>query len=318
MALKKDPFLSLPVSRVSLSTRLNQLAQANLRPATPATYVSSSLNPNKARSTTPGATSLATLKLITQEDLLRFEELPIVKDIRQFESTLAELATAVSSFKDDQVVPAVHKLIDINTKISTAVGELETHQQLSAEIATLKKENDELDNHQRETLRKLIAIRASLRLVPDRTAQNMSTTAQDLHGLDIPTLLDYSMKLAKFSRAPATVQSQMVHPNNYIWPAEDALRRGMLAMASLKPDELIRAEIGADEVEDVKDDDTMDVDLEKSTKPASVEKDKDEIMDIEKPESPPKPLAEKFSKPKQPAVASLDLDLFDPEDDDSD
>ena len=54
------------------------------------------------------------------------------------------------------------------------------------------------------------------------------------------------MKLAKFSKAPATVVSQMIHPNNYIWPAEDALRRGMLAVASLKPDELIQSELGDD------------------------------------------------------------------------
>lgn len=314
MMSKKDPFLSLPVSRVGLSTRLNQIAQPNLRPATPATYVSSSLNPNKARSATPVAT-LAGLKLVSQEDLQRFEELPIVKDIRQFETTLAAVAAAVSSFKDEEVVPAVHKLIDINENISKAVGDLETHQQLSLEIAKLKQENDELDNHLKETLRKLISIRASLRLVPGTSTHNISTTAQDLHGLDIPTLLDYSMKLAKFSKAPATVQSQMVHPNNYIWPAEDALRRGMLAMASLKPDELIRAELGAEEEEAVDADGLMEVDTEQLNQVAGID---ENVMEEKPPASSPKPHTEKFSKPKQPAVASLDLDLFDPEDDDSD
>ena len=104
-------------------------------------------------------------------------------------------------------------------------------------VKRLEADNNELDEHLNYTLRKLISIRASLRQVPDRTAQKLNTVAQDLQAVDIQTLLDYSMKLAKFSKAPVAVLSQMVHPNNYIWPAEDALRRGMLAMASLNQDE---------------------------------------------------------------------------------
>ena len=35
-----------------------------------------------------------------------------------------------------------------------------------------------------------------------------------------------------------------IHPNNYVWPAEDSLRRGMLAQASLQAEEIIRHELG--------------------------------------------------------------------------
>ena len=38
-----------------------------------------------------------------------------------------------------------------------------------------------------------------------------------------------------------------IHPNNFIWPAEDSLRRGMLALSSLKPEELIKQELGTAE-----------------------------------------------------------------------
>lgn len=317
MLSKKDPFLSLPVSRVGLSARLNQLAQPNSRPSTPASYVSSSLNPNKNPPVTPGSAQSG-LKLLTQEELQKFEELPIVQDIRQFETTLAELSTAVSSFKDDEITPAVNKLIDINRNISAAVGELETHQKLLQQVTELKCENEQLDRDQKEKLRKLISIRSSLRLTPGPTSLSSSTSAQDLQGINIQTLLDFSMKLAKFSRAPATVQSQMVHPNNYIWPAEDALRRGMLAMASLKPDELIRAELGEEELEGDQDD--MDIDNETQNK-------EPEVMgtaftpkpEIRRNPSSPSKSSEHTSKPQPaPAAASLDLDLFDPEDDDSD
>lgn len=317
MLSKKDPFLSLPVSRVGLSARLNQLGQPNSRPATPATYVSSSLNPNRNPPITPGSAQSGS-KMLSQDELQKFEELPIVQDIRQFETTLADLSTAVSSFKDDEITPAVKKLIDINRNISVAVGELETHQRLLQQVNLLRSENEQLDREQKDKLRKLISIRASLRLIPGTASLSFSTSAQDLQGIDIQTLLDYSMKLAKFSRAPATVQSQMVHPNNYIWPAEDALRRGMLAMASLNPDELIRAELG--EEEHVGNQDGMNVDSETKNKVSENISDPFESKpDIKRNLSSPSKVSEHPSRPhQQPAATSLDLDLFDPEDDDSD
>lgn len=328
MLSKKDPFLSLPASRVGLSTRLNQLGQLGSRPTTPASYVSSSLNPNRNVPNTSGNVSYGN-RVLSPEALEQFEELPIVQDIRRFELTLAELATAVSSFKDNDVASSVHKLIDINTSILDAVGELETHQRLLEKITQVKTKNEEIDKAQKDKLRKLISIRASLRLVPGPSSLASSTTAKDLQGIDIQTLLDYSMKLAKFSRAPATIQSQMVHPNNYIWPAEDALRRGMLAMASLKPDELIRAEIGAEEANEVDDVDKMDVDANNSTstepnkqetdtEPSKQETDLDNSSGSSgsiKPVSMP-PRSDIVSKPVPTAAPSLDLDLFD--DDDSD
>lgn len=317
MLSKKDPFLSLPVSRVGLSARLNQLAQPNSRPATPATYVSSSLNPNRNPPVTPGSAQNG-LKVLSQEEVQKFEELPIVQDIRQFEATLADLSAAVSSFKDDDITPTVKKLIDINRNISEAVSDLETHQSLLQQVTELKSENEHLDREQKDKLRKLISVRASLRLIPGPSSLSSSTSAEDLQGINIQTLLDYSMKLAKFSRAPATVQSQMIHPNNYIWPAEDALRRGMLAMASLKPDELIRAELGEDELE--LNQDGMEVDREPQNKvPENLGANYESKPEIKRNASSPSKASQPSSRPQQqPAAASLDLDLFDPEDDDSD
>lgn len=309
MISKKDPLHSLPVSRVALSTRLNQLAVGS-RPNTPASYVSSSLNPNKNTSVTPSA-SQAGLSM-SSEELQTFKELPIVNDIRLFETTLNELATAVSSFKDEEVAPSVRKLIEINKNISSAVDQLETHQNLVRKINQLKHDNEQLDIQQKDKLRTLIAIRASLRQVSGLSL-SASTTVQDLQRIDIQTLLDYSMKLAKFSHAPATVQSQMLHPNNYVWPAEDALRRGMLAMASLKPDELIRAELGSDV--DPHNDEKMDVD-EIEEKPTVSSAKNSVISKNIKAELTARPQGSNTIQ--QLTAASLDLDLFDPEDDDSD
>ena len=64
--------------------------------------------------------------------------------------------------------------------------------------------------------------------------------------VDVDDILKYAFKLAKFTKAPATVANMpfQIHPNNYVWPAEDSLRRGMLAQASLQAEEIIRHELG--------------------------------------------------------------------------
>lgn len=71
-------------------------------------------------------------------------------------------------------------------------------------------------------------------------------------------LLAYAMKLAKFTTAPPTFDSGTIGPNNFIWPAEDMLRRGMLAIASLNKEKLL----GENPTGDDKDKDALFTDEE--------------------------------------------------------
>lgn len=62
-------------------------------------------------------------------------------------------------------------------------------------------------------------------------------------------LLKYAARLAKFTTIPATSDLN-IGPNNYIWPAEDALRKGMLATAVRYRNELIAYK--SDDIEEEK------------------------------------------------------------------
>lgn len=294
---KKDQlFVSVPVSRVSLSTRL---FKGNSRPvsrsATPNIYVTSSLNPNRNE---PVTQSTLGLQLHTQEDFRQFSELPITKDLTAFERVLAELSLLMSSFKDDDVVEKSKLLIDISERISKQVDTLESHQRLGSEIRTLEAQNNALSSWSKQLLKELISCRTDLRklpLLPVRK-RNLKNNTNDV---GVEELLEYAMKLAKFSKAPPAVASQPIHPNNYIWPAEDALRRGMLAMASLKPDDLIRNEIGETETDTLKHE----------------EEEGQQEMEIDSTPSAPQQNGRREASKASEPEGMLDLDLFNDEDD---
>ncbi|GMF58484.1 unnamed protein product [[Candida] boidinii] len=59
-------------------------------------------------------------------------------------------------------------------------------------------------------------------------------------------ILRYAMKLAKFSKIPRLYNGFLL-PNNFIWPGDDNMRRGMLAVASSMGQKLIDAENGGAE-----------------------------------------------------------------------
>lgn len=295
-------FILVPVSRVGLSARLNQLNGISSgpasRPATPSTYVTSSLNPTRNL-----PVSLNDIRLkVSKDDLEKFDNLPISAGLREFEAAFNDLSQSVSSFKEDEIEPHVERLIDILSQISLELDVLKQHQALGIEISKLETENAHLNNESKHILKELIACRAELKKLPRLPAKGPHKQPSEV---SIQELLNYAMKLAKFSKAPPTVMSQMIHPNNYVWPAEDALRRGMLAIASLKPDELIRAEIG-DQIGEAE---PEDVEMEEA-KPDSPERGN---------ETRPAPAAKVHVESNgSEAPATLDLDLFDPDDEDSD
>lgn len=327
---KKDQsFISTPVSRVGSATRLNQFPGPNgsrpsSRPATPGAYVTSSLNPAR---NVPVTSHNIRLKLTTPEQLLQFEKVPVVEQLGKFEAAFTELSLSITSFKDEDLESEVAVLIDINHQISHGLGLLESHHNLGTQIKALTKVNEDLDAHSKSVLKELISCRAKLRTLPKLPASHGNT--QNLNKVDVQAILDYAMKLAKFSKAPATVLAQFIHPNNYIWPAEDALRRGTLAMASIKPDELIQAEIGTADVPieraPLPPASDLDVEMEDVGGPATISENVPGLSantgvstNGSVPVPPTEPVSKQAPAPAPAPAATLDLDLFDPEDDDDD
>lgn len=235
---KNDAHLSVPPSRVASSQRLNQLSNSS-RPDSPS-YVSSLLNPSGNLPITPTNTD-------TNNTNPGFDDVPIVSLVSQFEQELDVFTAGMLSFKGGELAESMAKLVHTNETLRAELNSLKVHQELGVKIERLEQQNRELDTKAKSMLRELILCRAELRKMP-RASVTGDATKNATKNVDVKEALKYAMKLAKFTRAPPMVGNAQfhIHPNNFIWPAEDSLRRGMLALTSLKPDEVIAQELGAE------------------------------------------------------------------------
>ncbi|CAH2355376.1 mediator of RNA polymerase II transcription subunit 4 [[Candida] railenensis] len=322
-------FLSVPVSRVASSQRLNQLSSPQASgigspnayasiPTTPVPYVSSSLNPTRNQPVISGSASTSSNNkntFQTAEEAKRFEKLPIVEKLGSFERALTLLSQDITSYRenDDRIQSTVKELIDLNDSIYSDISQLDVHQKLGGQIKVLEEEKKRLDTTSRDTLKQLIEYRNELKKLPllptNKRSKRAGTDNKDAQLVDIKEILKYAMKLSKFTKIPPSAVDlpQQAHPNNYIWPAEDALRRGMLAISSLRPDELISAELGEEEK----------ASTETTNEPAAMED--VENVHSKAARSPHQHRASHHSAPvAKEEPKDLDVDLFDPDDDFSD
>lgn len=297
---------NVPMSRGGSSARLNQMLSPSQSsfPSTPTSYQMSSLNPIRSVSRMPPK--------VDQEFEDKFNQLDIIKEIVNFETQLAELSRKVGSFDGNGLQNTVSALLESNQEISNHVSKLEKHKQLGETIDTLEKSKNELDTNFKQALKQLISYRTELKSLPSLPTKSDSIE-EGISTLDVDEVLKYGLKLSKFTKAPpSTNASLQIHPNNFIWPAEDSLRRGMMAMCSLKGEEIIRKELGLDE--------QPEPEPESEAKPVT---DTSGAESDSKPETKPERRStrgtrRKVEEPEKPAPA-LDLDLFDPEnEDDSD
>lgn len=312
--MKNDSSLkSVPVSRVNSSQRLHQLGSTPKSiPVTPSAsnvYVTSSLNPNKHLPITPGTIKS---RITTKSQLEVFEKLPVVQQVNALEGLLSELSSDIALFKDETLEDKVRSMIEVNDELRAKIDKLEEHRELGFQISLLEQQQENLNAQAKHILKELISYRTELKQLPRALSKQLRTDDEaHVKDVDVGEILKYAMKLAKFTKAPAAIGNMQlqVHPNNYVWPAEDALRRGMLATASLQEDLLIKHELG-----DVKE----EVKIEENDK--NVE------------DKPPSPSERRGSfglygsENKDTKQASenneqdnnLDLDLFDPDDEFSD
>lgn len=313
---RKEPLIqSVPVSRVASTQRLNQLSPATIgspgnsvqfssRPSTPVPYVPSSLNPNPTRlfALAPNSNSSAYDE--------KFEKLPIVEKLVQFEQSLTTLSSDITSFRDsdDRIQQTVQELIKLNDSIYSDILQVEVHQKLGAKIKTLKEEKGKLDSTAKDALKELIQYRSQLKELPTLpTVSKKSRRSDNNHLVDIKEILKYAMKLSKFTKIPPSAVEfpQQVHPNNYIWPAEDSLRRGMLAISSLRGEELIQTELK----------DTEEKPEEEIKSPEAISQ--EQVAPVERApaqHSEPRHSQSAPSYDQPTAPQTLDLDLFDEDD----
>ncbi|CAK9439605.1 uncharacterized protein LODBEIA_P37050 [Lodderomyces beijingensis] len=323
-----DPSLkSNSVSRVGSSTRLNHLAQdaavLESSPSTPSAYVTSSLNPSRnlpATTTTATQAGKTTRNVDGAADA--FSRLPIAKNLQEFRVLLDKLSDNVMQFRDDQVFATVEELAQVNTALENDIDELSKHKQRRRTIDELKRRNESLDETLKSNLKQLLKYRGELKKLPKIKNED----PMELHrgpDVSVENILNYSMKLAKFTKAPAAMGNMplQIHPNNFVWPAEDSLRRGMLALSSIQGEEIIRNILGVEETgpeENIVD--THEGDSEslsevknKLGEPGAAERKNSHSFGVSGEADTSTVEREEESQP-----GGLDLDLFDPDDELSD
>lgn len=320
-----SPLLSSLISRTASATKLNQLYQDSATrsaTATPSAYVTSSLNPAR---NVPILDSSSRF----QNGNPSIDSLPVISHIDEFRALLDELSEAVTLFKDDEVFTKFEKLTKLNTTIENDIKELHLHKQRRKSLKQLQNRHKSLDDLQKNTLKKLLSYRSELRKLPRaKTYELKHDKDNDPNSLkiDVKDIFAYSMKLAKFSKAPVAMGnlSHQIHPNNYIWPAEDSLRRGMLAMSYIQEKEILENVLGEEKPVSVTKEETSKENSERVSilpnkesgdtslngTPHPSNRDHIEIA----PTAPTAPTAvDEDENGYSNEVADLDLDLFDPD-----
>ncbi|KAI3403461.2 MED4 [Candida oxycetoniae] len=334
-----SPLKSTSVSRVGSFTRLNQPQQDSkvagasnhgTVPSTPSGYVTSSLNPLK---TSVSTTHLPpNSKIRTNEELEAFNRLPIVQHLDEFRNLLDKLSEDISSFKEDTFYSTIEEITKVNNTLEQDIADLSKHEQRKRAVKNLSSKNKNLDDRLKSNLKELLKYRNELKKLPtapsykeNYTKKNSASNTQ----VTTKNILEYSMKLAKFTKAPAAMGNMpfQIHPNNYIWPAEDSLRRGVLAMSSLQGDEIVQSILGTTTTTDssVAQNDEEEIVEEMKKKPSADEETSEEKVLAKETKSSsssssytPDQHNDEPKKTEPVETVDLDLDLFDPDDEYSD
>lgn len=223
--------------------------------------------------------------VVQQEHAKRYSDaqmlnIPIFKAISEFETTLSRLNQSISRFKPN--VKCASDLVRTSDHITENLDELQKLQELKQQQLMIEQEESRpLTENMKTILLGLVECKSALAKLPelsnselqalngrDNKAKPQDSIERKLSWLDndekvhshiqVGSLLEYAMKLAKFSKVSPL--SQFQDPRNFVWPADDMLRRGNLAMASMmKEHELIKTKEAPEEkAEEEKSDQQVD------------------------------------------------------------
>ncbi|EJS41667.1 med4p [Saccharomyces arboricola H-6] len=164
----------------------------------------------------------------------------LYEDLCRYEDTLSKLVESVDRFKPSLGI--AKDLIKTDKSLFGNVQLLAEYDNIDLNLQKIDKDSEELDSKTKKILEILNECHDELSALPilEQVEFEKNTILQQRSKINSTNLLDYATKLSKFTKIPPTFDKGAVGPNNFIWPAEDALRRGMLAMASLNSKQLTR------------------------------------------------------------------------------
>ncbi|CAR28115.1 hypothetical protein ZYGR_0N06060 [Zygosaccharomyces rouxii] len=210
------------------------LSQSEFAPDTPANILSR----GHVRSSSTSLISDAMSSGNNNDDEL--SKVQIYADLTQYEEKLAALVESVDNFKPD--VKIVHELIEVDKSLYKSLDSFAEYDRIDSELNRLDKESNELDRKTKEVLETLSECYEMLNGLPmlEQVEFEKQSILKQRSKVNSSVLLNYATKLSKFTKIPPTFDKGTIGPNNFVWPAEDALRRGMLAIASLHSKEMTR------------------------------------------------------------------------------
>lgn len=155
-----------------------------------------------------------------------------------FETALTNLLESVGNFSPS--IELANSVIDADKSLDEAIDELVVQQQACDKIESLQQESDELNQQLNKILVELSNCRRSLSSLPvlfsgESDGTGSSKESNDTNfSLTAGNLLEYANKITKFTRAPPGYNPEMPEYANFPWPNEDELRKGVLAMNTLR------------------------------------------------------------------------------------
>lgn len=208
-------------------------SQNEFVPDTPANILSRGHVPSSSTSLISDAMSSGN----NNDDLSKAQ---IYGDLTQYEEKLGALVESVDNFKPD--IKLVHELIEVDKSLYKNLDSFAEYDRIDSELTRLDKESNELDLRTKEVLETLSECYEKLNGLPmlEQVEFEKQTILRQRSKVNSSVLLNYATKLSKFTKIPPTFDKGTIGPNNFVWPAEDALRRGMLAIASLHSKEMTR------------------------------------------------------------------------------
>lgn len=176
--------------------------------------------------------------LPTTLDKLR--KVDLYQNLGEYEEALSMLTDSVDKYKPD--ISLARGLIRADYKLNNSLNAIAEYDQINSILQRLDKESESIREQTGNILRILNECHHDLDILPslEQVEFEMNSILSQRQKINSKTLLDYATKLSKFTKIPPTFDRGAIGPNNFVWPGDDALRRGMLAMASLHADELTR------------------------------------------------------------------------------
>ena len=196
------------------------------------------------------STSLISEAISTGYNDDELSKVQIYGDLTQYEEKVAALVDSVDHFKPD--IKIVHDLIDVDKRLYKSLDTFAEYDTIDAELKRLDRESAQLEERTKEVLEILNECYSMLNALTmlEQVEFEKQTILKQRSKINSSELLNYATKLSKFTKIPPTFDKGTIGPNNFVWPAEDALRRGMLAIASLHSKEMTKIPGEPDEEEE--------------------------------------------------------------------